>query len=302
MVNISRIDLNLFVVFDAIYTEGGITRASETLKLSQPAISHSLGRLRELIGDPLFIRHGNTMMPTPHAHELIEPVRRALGEIERSLVQLARFDPSTSQREFKIGMRSLLEAAAIPELMKEIGDSAPDVKISAVHHGRSDLQTQLVSNTLSAVVDVQLPLAHNIHQKFLGGGKMVVIGRKGHPALHGPLTMESYLAQQHVIASTRPAGLPPEDQELARLGFQRKIKLRCQQYATACKVVSASDLLLTMPERFSRATNAPLDNQIQPFPIELSAPDIFLYWHASADNDPANLWLRERICATFQRC
>lgn len=302
MVNISRIDLNLFVVFDAIYTEGGITRASETLNLSQPAISHSLGRLRELIGDPLFIRQGNAMLPTPHAHELIEPVRRALGDIERSLKQLARFDPATSQREFKIGMRPLVEAAAIPELMIEIGDSAPDVKIAAVHHGRSDFQSHLVSNTLSAVVDVQLPAAHNVHQKFLGGGKMVVVARNGHPALHGPLTMETYLRQTHVIASTRPAGPSPEDQELARLGLQRKIKLRCQHYGTACKVVSTSDLLLTMPERFARGTNSPLDNQILPFPIDLPAPDIFLYWHASADNDPANLWLRERICATFQRC
>jgi DNA-binding transcriptional LysR family regulator len=302
MVNISRIDLNLFVVFDAIYTERGITRASETLKLSQPAISHALGRLRELIGDPLFVRQGNAVTPTPLAHELIGPIRRALGEIERSLIQLSEFDPKVSQRDFKIGMRHIIESALIPSLMNQIKDAAPEVKISAVHHNRAVFQTQLASDALAAVVDVMLPLSHNIHQKFLGGGKFVVVARKDHPLVKGEISMATYLEHDHVLASSRPSGPGMEDLELARLGFQRKIKLRCQHYWTACKVVSTSNMLLTMPERYAQSTNMPLENQIVPFPLDISSQDIFLYWHASADNDPANRWLREQIVDSFQLC
>ncbi|OGB25498.1 MAG: LysR family transcriptional regulator [Burkholderiales bacterium RIFCSPLOWO2_02_FULL_57_36] len=301
MIDISRIDLNLFVVFDAIYTEGGITKASDTLKLSQPATSHALRRLRKLVGDPLFVRQGNAIMPTALAHELIGPVRRALGELEGSLNQLSTFDPAVSKREFKIGMRHIVESTAIPELMNEIRDSAPHVKISAVHHNRAGVQTQLSTGTLAAAIDVLLPNTTGINQRYLGGGKMVVVARKGHAAVQGRISMAAYLEQDHILVSSRRLGPGIEDYELSRLGFQRSVKLRCQHYWTACKVVSASDMLVTMPERYARATNDPLENQIVPFPIDIPAHDIFLYWHASAENDHANRWLREQLVASFQR-
>ena len=299
MKNISRIDLNLFVVFDAIYTEASITRASEALALSQPAVSHALARLRTLLDDPLFVRSGHSMQPTPVARELIGPVRRAIGEIDGSLRQLSAFDPGTSQREFTIGMRSIVESTAIPDLMQQISGSAPGVQVSAVHHSRTDFQSDLTSGALAAVVDVLLPLTHDIHNLRLTGGAMVVVARKDHPVVQGSISLQTYLAQEHVLASSRKTGPGIEDMELSRLGYQRRIKLRCQHYWTACKVVSTSDLLFTMPERYARASNGPLGNQLIPFPIEISAHDIFLYWHASAEHDPANRWLRDNIIATF---
>jgi DNA-binding transcriptional LysR family regulator len=299
MKNISRIDLNLFVVFDAIYTEGSITRASEALALSQPAVSHALGRLRTLLADPLFVRVGHAMAPTAVARELIGPIRRAIGEIDGSLRQLSRFDPLTSQREFTIGMRSIVESTAIPELVRLTHAAAPGVQISAVHHNRADFQSDLTSGALAAVVDVLLPLTYDIHNLRVAGGAMVVVARKDHPIVQGSISLETYLTQEHILASSRKTGLGIEDMELSRLGVQRRISLRCQHFWTACKVVSTSDLLFTMPERYARATNGPLDNQLIPFPIAVSAHDIFLYWHAGADNDPANRWLRENIIATF---
>jgi DNA-binding transcriptional LysR family regulator len=300
VINISRIDLNLFVVFDAVYSERGITRASETLKLSQPAISHALGRLRKLVGDPLFIRQGNAVTPTPLAHELIGPIRRALAEIQSSLLQLSAFDPKVSQREFKIGMRHIVESATIPSFMDRIIQAAPNVKISSVHHNRADFHNQLSTETIAAVIDVLLPPTHNIHHKFLSGGKMVVVARAGHPAVGDSIDMDTYLKHDHILVSSRRVGPAHEDNEMARLGFQRKVKLRCQHYWTACTVVSNSDMLLTMPARYAHAINDPLGNKVVPFPIDVSALDLFLYWHASADNDPANRWLREQIIAHFQ--
>lgn len=301
MVNISRIDLNLFVVFDSIYTERGITRASEALKLTQPAVSHALGRLRELLNDPLFVRQGHAMTPTPLAHELIGPVRRALREIEGSLNQLSDFDPQTSRREFKIGMRHVVESATLPDLVSRIRSGAPDVQISCVHHSRADFQTHLTSGTLAAVVDILLPLTHNIHHQFLSGGRMVVVARRGHPSIKGRVSLAAYLEQDHILASSRRIGPALEDLELTRLGFQRRVKLRCQHYWTACKVVSTSDMILTMPERYAHSINETLGNQVIPCPIDMRAHDIYLYWHASADDDQANRWLREQIVASLQQ-
>lgn len=300
MVNISRINLNLFVVFESIYTERGITRASDALKLTQPAVSHALGRLRELVSDPLFVREGNVMTPTPLAHELIGPVRRALREIEDSLNQLAEFDPQTSRREFKIGLRHMVEPLAIPNLMERIKDAALHVTISSVHHNRADFQMQLTMGTLAAAVDVLLPLTHDIHHEFVAGGPMVIVARRAHPAIDGAITLATYLEQDHVLVSSRKIGPALEDVALAQLGFERRIKLRCQLYLTACKVASNSDLIVTMPENYARAINEPLGNQLIPFPAEVSAPDLYLYWHASSENDPANRWLRGQIMASFQ--
>ena len=105
--HISRIDLNLFVVFDAIYTEGGVTAASRRLNLSQPAVSHALARLRGIVGDPLFERRGAVMIPTPVARAMIEPVRRALKTLETSLGAVDAFDPATDARRFTIAMREI---------------------------------------------------------------------------------------------------------------------------------------------------------------------------------------------------
>lgn len=300
MANISRIDLNLFVVFNAIYSERGITRASDALNFSQPAISHSLARLRKLVGDPLFIREGNSVVPTAVADQLIGPIRKALGEIERSLFQLSEFTPEVSPLEFRIGMALGLESSTMPTLMTTIRDIAPNVRISAVHHSRATFQDQLTAKSLDAVVDVLLPHTHTINRRFLGPGKMVVVARQGHPAVNGSITIEAYLEQDHIVASSRSIGQAMEDHELSRLGFQRRIKMRCQHHWTACKVISTSDMLLTMPLHNARATNEALGNQLVPFPIEMPAPDVYLYWRASAENDPANRWLREQILASFQ--
>lgn len=129
MINISRIDLNLFVVFDAIYTEGGITRASAILKLTQPAVSHALARPRTLVDDPLFVRQGHSMSPTPVAHELIGPVRRAIAEIEVSLNQLSqRFSDPFDQR--KTGRRDRRAGAGHPQHPQ----AAPGWRQDRQHH------------------------------------------------------------------------------------------------------------------------------------------------------------------------
>lgn len=298
--HIERMDLNLFVVFEAIYTEGGITAASGKLHLTQPAVSHALGRLRDIFGDPLFEREGRRMVPTPLARNLIGPVREALRGLEIGLVEADRFDPESSDRLFILGVRDVLETTVLPPLMAQVRREAPGVRVSAVRADRRGLEAELAAGSLDAAVDIWLPLSERVHHKRLVSNRLVVLVRHDHPIADASMDLETYLAQDHVVASSRRAGPGIEDVELSRLGLQRTIRLRCQHYFAACRVVSETDLVLTIPERYAQVANQAFGNRVLPLPMTLPQLDSYLYWHANVDSEPANLWLRRHLESIFE--
>jgi len=293
--HISRVDLNLFTVFEAIYAEGSITRASVNLNLTQPAISHALNRLRALFEDPLFERQGHTMVPTPLARSIIGPVRQSLRGFEVTLSEAERFDPASSERTFSLAVRDVLEASLLPPLMAQIEDDAPAVGLNTLQVGRRELESELAAGTLDAAIDILLPLSSDIRQTRLLTDKTVVLLRKGHPLARKGFDLETYLKLEHILVSSRRRGPGLEDLELSRHGLQRRIRQRCQHYFSACRVVSQTDLALTIPERLARVVNQQFRNQILAMPLEMPSLDIYLYWHANVANDPANQWLRQQI-------
>jgi DNA-binding transcriptional LysR family regulator len=299
-VHISRIDLNLLVVLDAIYTEGGITRAAEKLHLTQPAISHSLGRLRELFRDALFVREGRAMVPTPLARNLIEPVRRALRSLEVTLNELERFDPASTRRRFTVAVRDVFDATVLPPLLQQVARAAPSVDVAAVQVERRDLESELAAGTLDCALDVLLPMSEQVRRRRITVDQHVVVARRSHPAVRRGLTLATYLKQHHVLVSSRRSGPGLEDVELSRQGLSRRIRLRCQHYFAACRVVSQTDLVLTMPGSYARIANRQFGNRILPLPFAMPPLDAYLYWHANVDREPANRWLRERLAVAFE--
>ncbi len=298
--HLSRVDLNLFVVFDAIYAEGGITRASQRLNLSQPAISHALGRLRRMFGDPLFARHGHAMTPTPLARQMIEPVRQSLQRLEVTLSKVDRFDAASATKRFTIGMRDVLEAALLPALMRTLAASAPRIDVNSVRAARAELESELSAGTLDAAIDMLLPLPEDIRRQRLSAAYLIVVARRRHPRVRAGLDLDTYLAQEHILVSQRRRGMSAEDFELSRHNLRRRVRLRCQHYFAACRVASETDLILTMPERYARIINGQFGNQLLPFPLKEPVYDTYLYWHANADADPANIWLRQQLLRTWQ--
>ncbi|GIZ51415.1 LysR family transcriptional regulator [Noviherbaspirillum aridicola] len=298
--HISRVDLNLFTVFEAIYTEGSVTRASQKLNLTQPAISHALGRLRQMFDDPLFVRQGHAMVSTPLARSLIEPVRRSLRGLEVTLNAARSFDPATTAKTFHLALRDVLEATILPPLLRRVQESAPAVDIAAITVDRRELVGELAAGTLDAAIDVLLPLPNDVMRTRIYQDSTVVVVRKGHPDIDGGIDLDTYMKQDHILASSRRRGPGLEDFELSRFGLERHIRLRCQHYFAACRVVSQSDMLLTMPGRYARIANREFGNQILPFPLEVPAFDVFLYWHANVDADPANAWFREQVMASVR--
>lgn len=297
---LSRIDLNLFAVFDAIYRERGITAAARQLHLSQPAVSHALARLRELLGDPLFERQGNVMMPTPMARVMAGAVRSSLGGLDQMLRQVGQFDPGTSQRQFKVGSSGSVELSFLPNLAARVAREAPGIQVATVRADRGNLEDDLRSGEIDLALDIGLPLTAEIRRQLIGASDLVVLARPGHPAIRPGFEMEAYLAQEHVLVTGRRRGVGLEDVALGRLGMSRHIRVRCQRHSAASAIVARTDLLATMSRTQAQLANAQTANQVLMLPVVLPQLELFLYWHATADADPASQWFRAAVLQALQ--
>jgi DNA-binding transcriptional LysR family regulator len=295
-VHLSQVDLNLFVVLEAIYREGNLTRAGRQLKLTQPAMSHALKRLRELLKDPLFIREGANMVPTPFSRNMINDVRQALQILEVNLYENRNFDPAHTRRSFQLGFWELMEAMILPPLVTVLAEATPEVSITTQRVKRREIEMELSSGALDLALDVPINMSDSIRQAPLFSDRVVVAARAGHPAIGHELTLDTYLSQDHILVSSRRYGPSLVDAELNRKGKKRRIVVRCQNYFAACRVVSGTDMLLTIPAHYAQMLNSRFGNCLYPFPLKsLQTLDIHMYWHESADNDPPNRWLREQI-------
>ncbi|WP_311766309.1 LysR family transcriptional regulator [Burkholderia contaminans] len=299
VMNIFRTDLNLLVVLDRIYAQQSITRAAQQLNLSQSAVSHALNRLRELLGDPLFERHGNAMMPTPFTRAIIVRVRNGLHTLECTLHEASRFDVATTVRRFTIGILNAQEPVVLPPIAQYVATHAPSIDIAAVQHDRRAIEADLLTGSLDAVIDVLLPHPQSVRSTRLTTDRYVVLCRRNHPRVSQHLDLDAYLAEEHVLVTSRQRGGGVEDAALVKLGAERRVRLRCIRYFAACRVVNQTDLLLTMPERYARLLNEMCGNQMLECPFDASI-DTYLYWHTNSDADPANSWLRRQLGDVFE--
>ena len=299
MDNISKLDLNLLVVLDTIDAEGGVSRAAAKLNLTQPAISHALARLRVVFDDPLFFRQGRALVPTPLTRSLIAPLRRSLAGLRTLLGEAGRFDPKDASTRFTLAMRDPVELLALPPLMRRIVATAPGIDLRTVQAPRRNLEAGLASGVLDLALDVPLPLSERVRRRRLAADALVVVARRRHPALRARFSLEAYLRQEHVMVTQRRKGPGFEDLALSEEGASRRVRLRCRNYLAAFRLVSESDLLLTMPERYVAALNRGFDNRVLPLPIATPTLDLYLYWHETLDSDPANSWLRGLVAESF---
>lgn len=291
---LNRLDLNLLNVFDTIYREGSLTRAARALHLTQPAVSHSLSRLRDHFDDPLFTRQGNQMIPTPLARRFLESMRPGLTQIQSAVNQFHAFDPASQRKTYSLALRDILESTFLPQLMQRLADY-PELEIVSQRVPRRDMETQLAAGKLDFAVDVLLPVSNQTAHERLRKDRLVVLARKDHPLVDEAMTMERYIAARHVLVSSRTEGLGIEDFELSRLGVQRHIRLRCQHYYAACRVVENTDLLLTMPETYARIIAERANIRILTPPADLPDLDVHLYWHKAYEREPALIWFREQL-------
>lgn len=292
---LSDVDLNLFVVFDAIYTEGNLTRAGEIIGITQPAVSNSLSRLRTLFDDPLFVRTAEGMIPTPVAQNIVGSVRQALGLIRSSVQESELFDPKVSDKRFRVSMTDLSQAIVLPWLFSRIMTDAPMISIDCYHVHRRDMNIELASGNLDLAVDIPLTPDPQIKQAALFSHPHVCVVRKDHGLVKDKLDLNTYLALDHIHISSRRGGLGHVDLSLGKMGKKRKISLRTQHYFATPQLVSRTDLALTVPRIFADflVNNSPV--RYLDIPFDVPHLESYLYWHESTDKDQANRWMRDLI-------
>lgn len=297
-----KIDLNLFTVFEAIYTEGSLTQAGKRLNLTQPAISHALSRLRERLDDPLFVRHGHRMRPTPMAQKLMPEVQTALKQLTSALQQAHVFDASISDKTYCLAMRDIIESTMLPPMVQLLDEQAPKVRLSSVRIERKEMAQKLASGEVDFAVDILLPKQENIMHRKLIEDELVILTNKSRHKIGSAINESQYLKAKHILVSTRASGPNLVDYALTTLGLERDISLRCQHYYAACQVVNNTDLVLTMPKHYAQVLLQHFDNiEMHALPFKSGNIDMHLYWHQNRDTDPANVWFRDFINNTFSK-
>jgi DNA-binding transcriptional LysR family regulator len=289
---LAQLDLNLFRVFDVVLRERSLTRAAEVLFLSQSAVSHALARLKEQLGEPLFVREGRGVAPTPFAERLAPEIREALALFEGAVHRTRGFDPRRDVGSVTVAMNDLLEPSIVPHLVARLRESAPEARVRSVRLDRPRLERDLASGRVDLSLDVEQPTGADLRHTLLLRDTFCVVGRR-----RRRLDVAAYMAAGHVTVSSRRTGLAVEDMVLTRLGYQRDVNARCQSYEAAFHIVSGSDLLLTMARRRAEQLHSMVGNQLMPMPLALPPLELHVYWHRQSDSEPRNRWLRTELLA-----
>lgn len=298
--DLSDIDLNLLRVFHQLMLERRVSSAADTLGLSQPATSNALRRLRDLLGDELFLRTPRGMEPTPYALQLAAPVSLALSTLHDALNARSSFDPTASTRTFTLALSDVGEIYFLPELMQVLAEQAPGITLRAVAVADETLKEDLVGGRIDLALGLLPQLQAGFFQQALFRQRYVCLLRQGHAlARKTRLSLSDFSGAQHVRVQATGTGHGRVDEALARHGVQRHIRLTVPHYVALGHVLASTDLLAIVPERFAQRVCQPLGLTTRTLPLAIEDSAIHQLWHARLHRDPANQWLRTLVAARF---
>lgn len=286
-------DLNLLVTLDVLLSEGSVVGAARRLQLSPSAMSRALARLREVTGDPLLVRAGRGLVPTPRAVELRDQVRQVVHEAEAVLRPAMKLDLQTLSRTFTIRSTEGFVETFGPELLVRTRREAPNVRLffvpkldkdsAPLRDGLVDLETGVTSKSMGPEIRT-----HGLFRdRFVG------VVRKGHPLSKGTMTPQRYAAGDHVLVSRRGLEVARVDQALGQIGLTRNAVVTVGGFGPAVVLAGESDMIATVPENHTRSLWQGMHRFALPF--EVPEFTISLFWHPRLDADPAHRWLRALV-------
>ena len=297
-VNLKGVDLNLLVVFEAIYSTGNISAAARQLAMSQPAVSNALARLRDLFGDPLFARARRGVEATSKAKQMIGPVREALVLIRRQLEGGDRVDPATLRRRFRILMIDTLEPLLSPPLIRTIIEQAPGVSIESISGYRVDFVNAILTGTLDLAFYVFPVNAADIVTVPVCAVDAVFIARRGHPGIGNRLDIETFKSLRHIVLVPEMRAHTHIDKDLAAHELPRNIAYMVNRLWSVPPLVERSDLIGIVPRHFAEEVSKNFDIVIHEPPMKISEQYLYMIWHAKNEHDPEHRWLREQMLQT----
>jgi len=295
---VARPDLNLLVTLEVLLAEGSVARAARRLRLSPSAMSRALARLRAATGDPLLVRAGRGLVPSPRALELRERVGQLVQDGEAVLRPVGKLDLGRLVRTFTLRTSEGFVERFGPDLIARVGEAAPGVRLhflqkpdkdsAPLRDGTVDLETGVVEKTTGP----------EVRSLALFRDRLIGVVRGDHPLSRGEITPARYAAGRHIGVSRRGPDRGPVDEALALLGLEREIVALVGGFSTALALARATDLVATVPERHTGALRAGM----HAFPLPVSTPEftVSMLWHPRLEADPAHRWLRglvREVCA-----
>lgn len=283
-------ELGLLLTLDALLQEGNVTRAARRLGLSTPAASHALARVRARLGDPLLVRSGRSMALTPRAEELRPLVRSLVEDATRVLSPPGPFEPRALRRTFTVFATDHALLVLWPAIDCIVRAEAPQVSLRFLPSVVDDW-TALRDGTADLSVCLPGLFPPEFRTRALLTERFVCVVRKDHPRVARRLSLDAYLALEHVVVA--PLGRPSHvDHVLAQSGRERTIRAVVPYFGAALHLVAATDYVLTVSETAARAVAGLLPLRIVEPPLALPSYSVNLLWHPRLDNEPASEWLR----------
>lgn len=307
--NFRHLDLNLLRIFDAVMAERSLTRAAQTLSMSQSAVSHALRRLRDQIGEDLLTRSGSGVMPTARADALWPAVRQALGGLQQAFAPV-EYDPTRDPALFRLAMSDATSATLLPPLMQAMEEMRALANFRIVPLTTRDPRRLLEQSEIDLavghfpeVVGVIVTQGSDApwQRERLYSGEYVCVMRRDHPLAADELTLERYASARHLVVnfSGRPHTLI--DEALAGTGLQRRVVLTVNQFYTAGRIACHTDLLTVLPASFIAATGYRDQLVMRRLPLPILAVDVDMLWHRRSLASPTHRWLREQIAGATRR-
>lgn len=295
MSDVHSLDLNLLRVLDALFREGSATAAARRLGVTQSAVSHALGRLRDTVGDPLLVRSGRGLVPTPRGEALREPVRHALGLLTEALTP-ATFTPRAATGTVTVACPDYTGILLGTGIARRLGAEAPGIEL-VLAAAVPDTVDTLASGRADLVIGPPGLEGDGLYQQRLFDDSFSCVLARTHPLADAPWDLDLFCGLRHVLIAPRGGPGGPVDARLEALGRKRQVCVRVASFVAAAHVVAGSDLVLTMPTRLAVLLAPALDLLLRTPPAPLEVPSFALaqFWHARRHHDPLHRWVRALV-------
>jgi DNA-binding transcriptional LysR family regulator len=301
-VDLLRVDLNLLKVFESVYRLRNLTQVANEIRLTQPAVSHALRRLRSVLGDPLFVRTPHGLEPTPRSDALAVPIKQVLSTLEDCLDNPATFQPEASTREFRLLLSDVGELIFVPRFLKHVRQHAPQVKVTVLQAPRTRYDTMLRDREADVAVGSLPTLDKSLKHCRLFEDRWVVLraaSRKRRATPFRTLTEQEFEDSLHVVVDPPGSVDHPVEREVSSRGLSRTVALNLPHFFALPTVILTSDLLATVPYSVAASLRNAEAIEILELPFPSPVLDVRMYWHARQDSDLAHMWLRETFMALF---
>lgn len=294
------LDLHQLRVLCSVFETRSVSRAADSLGLTQPAVSYSLARLRETLGDPIFTRTPEGMAPTPQAARIYREVRRGIDILDAA-ISPAGFDPGLSDRAFRVAMSDIGEMEFLPRILQFLQTAAPRVCLEIVQISLANLPRALDIGDLDFAVGNLTEICSKTAHSVLFREHYVCSFRAGHPRIGAELTREAFEGANHIFVTSPFTGHHMLENALLERNIHRKIGLRVPHFTSVPNVIAETDYLVSVPSRVAQTFARTHGLRHLPLPVEIPAFDARIHWSARHETNEGHAWMRDTLIARLGR-